>query len=326
VRRFLALALPVGLVLVALPFVLNGYGVQVATVALYYVVLGVSWNLIAGYTGQFSLAQHAFATIGAYASAVVVLALNLPLPIAILAGMLAAALVGVALGWVTLAMQGVYFAIATWAFAESVRILLAVNYQITRGDMGLTVPFLFDSPDPTPAYVVFVALALGAVGLNALLLRRKIGYRMRAIRDDQELALAAGVDVVKTKRLVFVVSTAMAGLAGAVYGHAVGLLSPSQANFSQMAFIIIAVVLGGFRTLWGPVVGALVAQGLAEALRASAEARLVIFAALVVVIVRVYPPGIMGLVDRATTVFRTWSARWPRRARVAAASHPDPSH
>jgi branched-chain amino acid transport system permease protein len=325
VRRLLAVGLPVALVLVALPFVLNGYGVQVATVALYYVVLGVSWNLIAGYTGQFSLAQHAFATIGAYASAVVALALHLPLPVAILAGMLAAALVGLALGWVTLGMQGVYFAIATWAFAESVRILLAVNYQITRGDMGLAVPFLFDSPDPTPAYAVFVVLALGAVGLNALLLRRKIGYRMRALRDDQELALAAGIDVVKTKRLVFVVSTAMAGLAGAVYGHAVGLLSPSQANFSQMAFIIIAVVLGGFRTLWGPVVGALVAQGLAEALRASAEARLVIFAALVLVIVRVYPPGIMGLVDRATALLDAWSTRRPGRARVAAASRPGPS-
>ena len=311
--------------LALLPLALNGYGAQVLMVGYFYVLLGISWNLLAGYTGQFSLAQHAFATIGAYASAVVALALHLPLPVSVLAGMLAAALFGLALGWVTLGMQGVYFAIATWAFAESVRILLAANYQITRGDMGLAEPFLFDSPDPTPAYAVFVALAIGAVGLNAVLLRRKIGYRMRAIRDDQELALAAGIDVVKTKRLVFVVSTAMAGLAGAVYGHGVGLLSPSQANFSQMAFIIIAVVLGGFRTLWGPVVGALVAQGLAEALRASAEARLVIFAALVIMIVRVYPPGIMGLVDRAAAVFHVWSPRRPGRARVAAASRPGPS-
>lgn len=288
----------------ALPLGLSGYGVQVMLVGFYYVVLGVSWNLLAGYTGQFSLAQHAFATVGAYASAAAVLALQLPLPVAILAGSLAAALLGYLLGWVTLGMRGVYFAIATWAFAESVRILLAINYQVTRGDMGLPVPFLFDTPDPTPTYALFLAVAVLAVALNAALLRTKLGYRMRAIRDDQELAVASGIDVVTWKRVVFTLSTGLAGLAGALYGHAVGLLTPSQAHFSQMAFVIIAVVLGGFRTLWGPVVGALLAQGLSETLRISPEVRLVLFAGLVILVMRLYPAGVVGLLRAATDRLR----------------------
>ena len=287
----LALAL-----LALLPRALNGYGIQVVMIGFFYVLLGVSWNLIAGYIGQFSLAQHAFATIGAYVSAAAVLALHAPIPVGIVAGVVAAAVFGYCLGWLTLGLRGVYFAIATWAFAESIRILLTINYQVTRGDMGLPVPFLFDSADQTPTYEVFLAAAAASVVLVALLLRTKIGYRMHAIRDDQELAVAVGIDVVRWKRSVFVLSTALAGLAGALYGHAVGLLSPSQADFSQMAFVVVAVVLGGFRSLWGPVVGALMAQGLAEMLRFSAELRLIVFAVLVLVIMRVYPPGVMGLV------------------------------
>jgi branched-chain amino acid transport system permease protein len=243
------------------------------------------------------LAQHAFATIAGYASAAVAIALHLPLIVSIPAGVIVAGLLGYGLGWLTLGMRGIYFAISTWAFAESTRILLSVMYQYTRGDMGLPVPYLFATPDPLPYYYVFLAGTLLFLLLNALMLNLKIGYRMRAIRDDQELAVAAGVDVVKWKRVVFMISTAMAGLAGCLYGHAIGLLTPTQSHFSQMAFVIIAVVLGGFRTLWGPVIGALLVQGLAEGLRASAEWRFVVFSLLVIVIVRVYPPGIMGFIN-----------------------------
>ena len=306
------------IVLAVLPLGLNGYAVQVLMIGYFFVLLGLSWNLLAGFTGQFSLAQHAFATIGGYVSAAATVGLKLPLPVGILAGMVAAALIGFGLGWLTLGMRGVYFAIATWAFAESVRILLSINYQLTRGDMGLPVPFLFDTPDPVPAYEVFLAVTGLALLLNAWLLRTKIGYRMRAIRDDQELALAVGIDVVAWKRWVFVLSTALAGLAGALYGHAVGLLTPSQADFSQMAFVVIAVVLGGFRSLWGPVVGGLLAQGLAELLRFSAEARLIVFAVVVILIMRLYPPGVVGAIQAVAGRVRVASRRRARERQRAA--------
>ena len=325
--RWTAVGLLALVVLAILPAFLSGYGIQVMMIGYFFVVLGISWNILAGYTGQFSLAQHAFATIGAYASAGVVLGLGLPLPVGILAGTLVAGLIGYGLGWVTLGMRGIYFAISTWAFAETTRLLLAQNYQITRGDMGLQVPYLFNTPDPFPYYYVFLAVMILTLLLNAVMLRMKIGYRMRAIRDDQELAVASGVDVVRWKRIVFLISTAIAGLAGTLYGHSVGLLTPSQAHFSQMSFVVIAVVLGGFRTLWGPVIGGLLAQGLSEALRSVPEVRthffgaeqvfklvewrFIIFALLVILIVRFYPPGIMGFVYAMVERFQRSTRRKP---------------
>lgn len=279
----------------AIPHLLSAYGVHVAIVALYYAALGVSWNLIAGYTGQFSLAHHAFAALGAYASAGAVLVLGFPIWLGILTGTLTAAASGYILGSLTLRMRGIYLAITTWAFAESFRILLSVNYQVTRGDMGLIVPLLLGTLDPVPNYYVFLGLTVGLIGLTAVILRSKVGLRIRAIRDDEEAAAVRGIDVVRWKKFIFTLTAATAGLAGAVYGHYVGLLAPSQVRFTEMAFIIIAVVLGGFRSFWGPVVGAVAAEGLAEALRLSGEARMVIFALVVILLMRVYPAGLVGL-------------------------------
>ena len=274
-------------VLAAVPVLLSGYGVQVMTIAFYYVMIGVSWNLLAGFTGQFSVAQHALATASAYSSAAVVLALGWPIVAGIAIGTGVAALLGFGLATVTLRTRGIYFALSTWAFAETLRILLAQNYQITRGDNGLPVPFLFGTVNPTPYYYLFLVAALVMVGFSIVLIRSKIGYRMRAIRDDEEIAF-------RWKRIVFTISAGLAGISGALYGHTIGLLTPGQADFSQMAFVIVAVVLGGYRTIWGPVIGALLAQGLAEALRFSQELRLVLFALVVIAIVRFYPPGILG--------------------------------
>lgn len=277
-----------------LPLVLNEYQLQVMWVAFYLATLAISWNLVAGYGGMFSLAQHALAALGGYSSAAAVLAMGLPAWWGVLCGGLVAALIGYLLGHATLHLRSVYFAIATWVFGEVVRQLITINYEITRGAMGLQVPYLFSTLDPTPYFYVFLALLVGAFALNAVLLRTKLGYRIQAVRDDEELAVANGVNAARTKRTVFSLSAAIAGVAGAMYGHSVGLLAPSQADFSQMSLIVIAAVLGGFRTLWGPVVGALLVQGVAELLRFSQEGRLVIFAALLILTLRMYPQGVMG--------------------------------
>lgn len=292
--RHLPLGLAVALALL-LPLTLSAYAQHVAVIALYYAALGVGWNLLAGYTGQFSLAHHAFAALGAYASAGLVLALGAPVLAGVAGGTLVAALLGYGLGALTLRMRGIYLAITTWAFAESFRILLSINYEITRGDMGLTVPSLLGTIDPLPHYYLFLLFNVAALGLVAWLLRSKVGLRIRAIRDDEEAAAARGIDVFRWKKAVFTLSAALAGLAGALYGHYVGLLAPSQVKFTEMAFVVIVVVLGGFRTFWGPVVGAVVAEGLAEALRLYPEVRMVLFALVVILLMRVYPGGLVAL-------------------------------
>jgi branched-chain amino acid transport system permease protein len=282
-----------------LPFVLGDYPVHVLAVACYYVIMASSWNLIAGYTGLFSLAHHVFGGIGGYASALLVIRSGVPVPLGIVAGGVVAGVAGFAIGALTLRMRALYLALATWAFAESIRVVISMEYGITRGDLGLPVPKLFHTVSPRPYYELFLLLAAVTVAGLAALLRSRIGYRLRAIRDDEGAARAAGVNTVRWKRFAFTASSATAGVAGAAYGHYIGLLSPIGMKFDEMALIIIMVILGGQRTLAGPVLGAVVVEIVSEALRAYGQIRMVLFALVVLGMMRLYPPGLVGLVRAA---------------------------
>ena len=278
-----------------LPAVASEYHTHVLTISLYYVIVCVGWNLLAGYTGQFSLAQHTFAGIGAYGSALLCLYAGVPILVGIVGGAVLAALVGYGLGTLCLRMRAIYLALATWAFAESVRLLITVEYQITRGDLGLKTPVLFGTPRPAPYFYVFLALALVALLVAWQILHSRVGSYLRAIRDDEEAAAVMGVDTFKYKRLAFVVSAIFAAVAGGFLGHYIGLLSPTPMKFNEMAMIIIMVIAGGFRTFPGPALGAVLIEILSEALRPWGEIRMVLFAVLVIVIARAYPAGLAGL-------------------------------
>jgi branched-chain amino acid transport system permease protein len=305
-----------------LPLALGSYHVHVITVALYYVVLASSWNLLAGYTGLFSLAHHVFAGLGGYTSALLVLRAGWPIPMGVFAGGLFACAVGFGLGSVTLRLRTLYLALATWAFAESTRVAVSMEYGITRGDLGLAVPKLFPGAGPAPYYEVFLACAAAAVAALVWLLRAPIGYRLRAIRDDEGAARAAGVNTVRWKRFAFAAASGAAGAIGAVYAHYIGLLSPVSMKFDEMALIIIMVILGGQRTITGPIVGAVAVEVVSEALRAYGQIRMVIFALLVLAVMRLYPPGLAGLARAA--VARAARAAWPLRPAASgrAGSHP----
>src|SRR5262245_2319389 len=171
-----------------LPWTVSEYQTHVFTTAFYYVILALGWNLLAGYAGQFSLAHHTFAGIGAYSSALLVHHARVPILVGIAAGVVVAAAAGYFLGTLCLRMRAIYLALATWAFAEAIRLLITVEYQFTRGDLGLRTPLLFGSARPTPYYFLFLGLAL-AVGLATWwIVGSRIGTYLRAIRDDEEAA------------------------------------------------------------------------------------------------------------------------------------------
>jgi branched-chain amino acid transport system permease protein len=278
-----------------LPLAVTEYHTHVLIISLYYVILAASWNLLAGYAGQFSLAHHTFAGIGAYTSALLSLYFRVPILIGIGAGVAAAAIVGYGLGTLCLRMRAIYLALATWAFAESVRLLVTVEYPITRGDLGLKTILLFGTAQPTPYYYVFLALTLASLLVMWQILHSRVGAYLRAIRDDEEAASVMGLDTFKWKRAAFVISAAFAAVAGGFQGHYIGLLSPTPMKFNEMAVIIIMVISGGFRTFSGPVLGAVFIEILSEELRAWGEIRMVLFAILVIVVVRAYPSGLRGI-------------------------------
>jgi len=300
-----------GLLLVGaclLPFWTGPYYLQVFTIAFYYVVLASSWNLIAGYTGQFSLAHHAFAAIGGYASALWVSRSGSPIWVGLVAALLSSTLMGLVLGALCLRMRAIYLAIATWAFAESVRITISMTYQITRGDLGLAVPKIFLGPGRGIAcYYLFLGLAIATVFLILFIKRSKMGYYLSAIRNDEMVARVMGIHATRWKIIAFIVSSGIAGVAGAFYGHYNGLLTPVMVDFNEMAFIIIMVVIGGIRTVAGPIIGAILIEIVTEAFREFGEVRMVVFALAVIAIARLYNEGAMGTLRQF--------ARWIRRTR-----------
>jgi branched-chain amino acid transport system permease protein len=311
-----ALLLVALVVVCLLPFWTGPYYMQVFTIAFYYVILASSWNLIGGYTGQFSLAHHAFAAIGGYASALLVTRSGFPIWTGILAALLSSTIMGFILGVLCLRMRAIYLAIATWAFAESVRITISMTYGITRGDLGLAVPkFFMGAGRATACYYLFLGLAVLTVLAVMAINHSKMGYYLRAIRDDEIVARVMGIKTTRWKICSFIISSGIAGIAGAFYGHYNGLLTPVMVDFNEMAFIVIMVVIGGIRTVAGPVIGAILIELLTETFREFGEIRMVVFALAVIAIARLYNEGAMGTVRQL--------AHWIARKKEARKAQPN---
>src|SRR6516164_10358016 len=293
VAAALALTMPPRLVL---PFLASEFTVHMLAISAYYVILAASWNMLACFTGQFSLAQHGFAALGAYTSGLLVYHLRTPLWLSIPAGVVAAAAGGLLLGILVLHMRSIYLSIATWAFAESFRIVLAAAYEFTRGDLGLSVPSLYGHVRPTAYYYTFLGVAVLCLLIVYILLKSPIGYFMRAVRDDPLRAQSLAIDTTRVKLFAFVVSSAAAGLGGALYAHYVLTLTPSIVDFSEMARIVVMVVIGGLGSFVGPIIAAPPVYAFNIWLAAWGEWSMVIFAGGVILLMRAYPAGIAGLI------------------------------
>lgn len=294
-RRLALVAVPVTIVLLLLPLAVGSYTTHVLTIGLYYTILAASWNLLAGMTGQFSLAQQTFAAIGAYTTGLLIRYFQFPVWLSIPSGVVAAAALGYLLGRMVLRMRAIYLAIATWAFAETIHILLTAAYQITRGELGLSVPSLYGTVAPTPYYYTFVALAVITTLGMYLVVRSPMGYFMRAIKDDELRAETLGVNTTRVKVMVFTLTSAIAGLAGAFYAHYIVVLSPQMADFSEMAKLIIMVVVGGLGSFAGPLIAAAPIQIVLTFLQKYGEWDMVVFALLVIVLMRSYMGGLAAL-------------------------------
>lgn len=296
VVEFIA-ALVVLVVVALLPVVVaNDYWRGVLIVSMYFAMLASAWNLLAGYTGQFSLAPAAFAMIGAYTTGLLAYHAGLSAAVGIPASIVVAGVVGLVLGRIVMRLRGPYLALTTLSFAEIVRLVFSNSINFTRGDLGLGVPGLLDSR--LGYYFLFLAvLVVIQIGLF-LLLRAPGGLYLQAIRDDEVAASSRGVDVVFWKTAAFALSSAVSGLAGALYGHFAQLVSPELGLISQTGLIISMVVIGGMGTVVGPLLGAFLVYVLSEYLREVGGYQLIVFALLVILCARFFREGLWGLVRR----------------------------
>lgn len=277
-------------------FVSSPYTLGILIVSMYFAMLALGWNLLAGFAGQFSLAPAAFAMLGAYATALLNYHLKAPLAVGIPAAIVATALLGYLLGRVVLRLKGPYLALTTLSFAEIARVVVYNSYGFTRGDQGLNVPSLMEN---RVGYYYLFVVVLGAVlaGLYALM-RGRVGRFWLAIRDDETGAESRGIDVVRYKTLAFALSCAICGLAGSLYGTFSQLVSPELGLLLQTGLVISMVVIGGMGTLTGPIVGALLVYLSSEWLREVGNVQLIVFSFIVIVFARFFRTGLWGLATR----------------------------
>lgn len=303
------------LALVALlPAVLaSPYWLGVVIVSLFFALQAMGWNLLTGYTGQMNLAPAAFAMVGAYGVGLPYYHFGVPLWLGVPVGVAAAALIGLVLGRIVLRLQGAYVALTTLSFAEILRLIIGNSYDVTRGDLGLNLPVVFQHR--LAYYYLFVGAVLAVqVGLYVLM-RSKVGLYLQAVRDDETAAASRGIPVVTWKTFSFVVSAAICGLAGALYATFAGLISPEIGLILNTGLIISMVVIGGVATLIGPVVGALLVYASTEVLRDFGGYHLIIFALLVILIARFFREGLWGVV-RLTLERRATARRAGNRVPV----------
>jgi len=278
-------------------FVDSPYWLGVLIVSVYFALLALGWNLLAGFTGQFSLAPAAFAMLGAYTTALLDYHWKVPLALGIPAAIVSTALLGWLLGRVVLRLKGPYLALTTLSFAEIARVVIGNSYVFTRGDQGLNVPALFHSR--VGYYYLFLGVLLAVLAGLYFLMRARAGRFWLAIRDDEIGAESRGIDVVRYKTLAFALSCAICGLAGSLYGTFSQLVSPELGLLLQTGLVISMVVVGGMGSLTGPIVGALIVYLASEWLREVGNIQMIVFSITVILFARFLRTGLWGLATRA---------------------------
>jgi len=296
------------MLLVALLFPLLGPGrfiLSLVILCCIWSIAALSLNLILGFTGQASLAHGAFFGIGAYSVGIMTANLGLSFWVALPIAALLSATIGFLIGLPALRAKGPYFAIGTLSFGVIVFIVAGNWVDLTGGHMGLPgIPRPCPIPLPLGGEISFVSpaaryyLVLIFLLLTLWVMHRVVyslqGYSFMAIRNNEPLAEAVGINSFRQKLLSFVVANFFAGLAGGLYATQMGALSPFVTHYSHTFSMIIYLLLGGVATLAGPVIGAFIVPFLTDYLHAIGPYRMVLFGAILIVVMVYFPRGFMG--------------------------------
>jgi branched-chain amino acid transport system permease protein len=344
--------LPAGLLILFLALfpvaVSKPYPLHMGVILFLAVLQGSAWNVLGGYAGQYSVGHAAYFGTGAYTAVMLLERFQLApwwsLPLA----MVAAVLVGLVVGSITFRLRGPYFVLASIAVAEIIR-LAALHFRgLTHGAEGFVVaeaPTLhllgmeLSFAGKRPFYYLTLALAVVAVAVSRAVRHSPLGYRLLAIREDQDAAHSLGISLSFNKNVALAISAALTGMAGAVFVGFSRFIDPSAAFGIDISVqMVLVCILGGIGTVEGPVIGAMLLVPLDEVLRNPrglvtvgllpsgsglvdfiqrylSHAHLLVYGLLIVVIILFAPDGVAGLVRR-------WASR---RRRVEAPPAPAPA-
>lgn len=295
------------------PYALNDrFFYHVAITVCFAAIGAASLHLIIR-TGHVSLCHAAFIGVGAYASANVVTKLGAPFLGGVLAGTLAAALLGLVIGPIILRLTGKYFVLITFLFGEILRMVFVDWQAVTGGANGFS-----DIPAPAPYFAEpkqFYALALAAmvlcIGVCGRILGSETGRYINAIRDSEQLAECIGVPVIRMKVLVFVIACGLAGFVGALIAHYARYISPPSFGPLESLNLVIMNVIGGMQTLTGPLIGAVFLVVVPEFLRGYVQVQHILFGVVLILVMAFLPGGLAGLKDLVANRLRArgWGAQ-----------------
>jgi branched-chain amino acid transport system permease protein len=304
-RLFAARAFAIALAIAAgSQLIPNEYFFSAAYTVLLFVILATAWNILGGYTGYVNFGSAAFFAIGAYTTVALYYGFKAPLLVTIPAGTAVAGLAGLGLGYLTLRLRGVFFAIASLAFAV-VLYIFVVNWDFVGGARGAYVLQPSEVPFGLPRYIhllysVMVLMAALALIVARAIEKSTIGRGLAAIRDDELAAESAGVPTLRLKIFSATVSGALMGMAGTTFPYYLSYIEPSSAFSLTYAVNSIAMpLIGGMMSWMGPLIGAVLlgtVQQLVQVTISSAW-NLLIVGVLLVVFVTLAPNGIMGWVE-----------------------------
>jgi branched-chain amino acid transport system permease protein len=304
-RSFAAAAFAIAIMIVAASrFIPNDYFFSAAYTVLQFVILATAWNILGGYTGYVNFGSAAFFATGAYSTVFLYKALQPPLLVMIVTGTLAAGILGLAVGYLTLRMRGVFFAIATLALSV-VLYTFVVNWDYVGGARGAYILQPRDVPFGLPRYIHLLYAAMVLMTTVALVVARAIetstiGQGLAAIRDDELAAECAGVPTLRLKIFSATVSGALMGMAGTTFPYYLSYVEPSAVfNLSYAVNSIAMPLIGGMMSWVGPVIGAVLLGTVQQVVQVTVSSawNLLIVGVLLVVFVTLAPNGVMGWVD-----------------------------
>ncbi len=288
-----------------------------------YTLGAISVNLLLGYAGQLSLGHAAFFGMGAYVSALSCLRLALPMWTGMVVAALFAGLLGYIVAKLALRLRGAYFVILTISVAEIMK-LVGLNWvSLTKGPMGLTdIPVTvinlaaigtINFGEKIPYYYLVLISVILSAALQHRIVRSSLGRSIISIRENEDLAESVGINCYKYLVVIVVVSASITGFSGSLYAHYVSFIDPGVFAFFFSVNLVMMVIGGGGGTFIGPIVGAVLFTLIPEWLRVFGEARMAVYALIVVFIVIFMPKGILyflvGPIARRSAFFDRLSVR-----------------
>jgi branched-chain amino acid transport system permease protein len=280
-----------------LPLGVSGYILGLLTVAYYFGVFSMAWDLLFGFANEVNFGPTFLVGLGAYTAGILDNRYGLPIPICIALGTLAAVVGGVVLALPALRMSGPYFGLTTLVAVLLLQNLVVVFAGLTGGEIGLTVPDVISISGPVN-YWIALAFMVASGSILYVLSRSAAGLILQASGQDKIQAGVLGFNVVKHKLFAFVVSALFSGLAGALLVFYLGTASVGTLiDITVGVQIIIAAILGGRRTIIGAAIGAIFLIAMTEALRSTGELATFIVSAITLLVVMLFPNGFMGMLS-----------------------------